>query len=238
MFLLAAISLGFLGSFHCIGMCGPIALTIPLNRNSWFSMISGTLIYNTGRILTYTFLGVLFGIFGKGFMIAGWQNFLSVFSGVMILLLLLLPKISVMPVQVGFLVSFIGKLKMKIRELFGVNTMYSLFIIGLLNGLLPCGLVYLGIIGAVTTGSILKAALFMAAFGAGTLPAMLSIIFMRDFITLHFRNKIRKVVPVVVAVMAVMLILRGMNLGIPYVSPAETTADSGIKCHACCRPSK
>jgi hypothetical protein len=107
----------------------------------------------------------------------------------------------------------------------------------LLNGLLPCGLVYLGIIGALSTGDTFKGALFMIGFGLGTLPAMLSITFIRDYIGMRFRNGVKRMVPVFVAVMAVMLILRGMNLGIPYVSPAATT-DSGVKCHMCCKPIK
>jgi sulfite exporter TauE/SafE len=237
MFLLAAISLGFLGSFHCIGMCGPIAMTIPVKRTSHFSVISGSLIYNAGRIITYASLGLLFGILGKGFMLAGWQSFLSIALGISILLLLFIPNLSVIPVQVGFLVSFIGKLKLKIRSLFGVHNNRSLFIIGLLNGLLPCGLVYLGIIGALSTGDTFKGALFMIGFGLGTLPAMLSITFIRDYIGIRFRNSVRRMVPLFVAMMAVMLILRGMNLGIPYVSPAAAS-NAGVKCHVCCKPTK
>ncbi len=237
MFLLAAISLGFLGSFHCIGMCGPIAMTIPVKRTSHFSIISGSLIYNAGRIITYACLGLLFGILGKGFMLAGWQSILSIALGIFILFLLFIPNLSVAPVHVGFLVSFIGKLKSKIRTLFGVHTNRSLLIIGLLNGLLPCGLVYLGIIGAISTGDTLKGALFMMGFGLGTLPAMLSITFIRDYIGIRFRNGVKRAVPVFVAAMAVMLILRGMNLGIPYVSPVATS-NSGVKCHVCCRPTK
>jgi sulfite exporter TauE/SafE len=180
---------------------------------------------------------LLFGILGKGFMLAGWQSFLSVTLGVCILFLLFLPNLSVMPVRIGIMVSFIGKLKLRIRNLFGVHTNRSLFIIGLLNGLLPCGLVYLGIIGALSTGDTFKGTLFMVGFGLGTLPAMLSITFIRDYIGIRFRNGVKRMVPVFVAVMAVMLILRGMNLGIPYVSPAAAT-NSGVKCHMCCKPIK
>lgn len=234
MFLLAALSLGFLGSFHCIGMCGPIAMAVPLKSNSSFSRIIGVLIYNMGRVVTYTCLGTLFGILGKGFMLTGWQNALSIISGICILLLLFIPKLSIIPVQIGFLVTFIGKLKLKIRNLFGVHTNRSLFLIGLLNGLLPCGLVYLGIIGAVATGDVMKGALFMTAFGIGTLPAMLSISFIKDFISVKFRNKVKKVVPAFIVIMGVMLILRGMNLGIPYISPAVKASSTEIHHHECC----
>lgn len=235
MFLLAAISLGFLGSFHCIGMCGPIAMAIPVKRDSYFSIISGALIYNLGRVVTYACLGVLFGILGKGFMLAGWQSFLSIALGIGILLLLFIPNLTLAPVHIGFLVGLIGKLKMKMRHLFGVHTIRSLFIIGMLNGLLPCGLVYLGIIGALATGDTIKGALFMIGFGMGTLPAMLSMTFIRDYISTRFRNGLKKMVPVFITAMAVILILRGLNLGIPYVSPSAES-HSGMKCHMCCRP--
>jgi sulfite exporter TauE/SafE len=237
MFLLAAISLGFLGSFHCIGMCGPIAMAIPVKRDSYFSIVSGALVYNAGRVITYACLGLLFGILGKGFELAGWQSFLSIASGVIILLLLFVPNLIQAPVHVGFFIECIGKLKMKMRNLFGVHTNRSLFIIGMLNGLLPCGLVYLGIIGAVATSDALKGTLFMMAFGIGTLPAMLSMTFIRDFISMRFRNGIKKTIPVFITLMAVLLILRGMNLGIPYVSPSAVS-NSGMKCQACCRPVK
>mgnify|MGYP002374950045 FL=1 len=101
MFLLAAISLGFLGSFHCISMCGPIALTIPVKRNSTFSIISGSLIYNFGRILTYGSMGLLFGILGRGVTLAGWQGVLSIVLGVTILIFLFVPNFSVLHIKLG-----------------------------------------------------------------------------------------------------------------------------------------
>lgn len=232
MFLLAAISLGFLGSFHCIGMCGPIALSIPVKRTSPFSLISGSLIYNSGRIITYVTMGFLFGLIGKGFVMAGWQNILSIALGVLILTMLLLPNFS-LPVKVGFFFHILERLKEQLRKLFGVHNVRSLLFIGLLNGLLPCGLVYLGIAGAIATGSAATGALFMAGFGLGTFPAMMTLTIIRDYINIRVREKIRKVVPVFVGCMAVLLILRGMNLGIPYISPSLQSTSAGCH-HQCC----
>lgn len=227
MFLLAAISLGFLGSFHCIGMCGPIALTIPVKRNSSMSMLGGSLVYNFGRVMTYSFIGLLFGLMGQGFAMAGWQNILSITLGILILLFLLVPKLSFINTSKGLIFKFLESLKSQIRKLFGIHTMSSLLFIGVLNGLLPCGLVYLGIAGSISTGNFIKGALFMAAFGLGTFPAMILITVTRDYISIKFREKIRNAIPVFVGIMALLLILRGMNLGIPYVSPSiETTANT------------
>lgn len=233
MFLLAAISLGFLGSFHCIGMCGPIALTIPVKRTSSWSIISGSMVYNAGRVITYFLLGLFFGLLGQGFVLAGGQSVLSVTLGILILLVLFFPRFAARYGNSGVIFQLLGKLKSKLRELFGIHTMRSLLFIGLLNGLLPCGLVYLGIAGAVATGNVLKGALFMAAFGAGTLPAMLAVTIARDYISIRFRQGIRRVMPVLVGAMAVLLILRGMNLGIPYVSPSIEN-NGKANCHKCC----
>lgn len=233
MFLLAGLSLGFLGSFHCVGMCGPIALAIPVQRTSRWSILYGSLIYNLGRMLTYASMGLLFGLLGQGFVLAGWQNILSISLGILILLLLFLPNLSFVKTNKGMAMLLIGKLKSRLGKLFGTHSTKALLLIGLLNGLLPCGLVYLGIAGSVATGNALKGALFMVAFGLGTLPAMLVLTMARDLITLRFREKIRKTIPVFVGMMALLLILRGMNLGIPYVSPAmETQGESCV--HACC----
>jgi len=234
MFLLAALSLGFLGSFHCIGMCGPIALTIPVKRTSSLSGFAGYLVYNFVRFFSCACMGLFFGLLGKGFALAGWQNILSIALGTSILILLFIPQLSVFRAGSGFIFRLLEKLKSQIRKLFSVHSMRSLLFIGLLNGLLPCGLVYLGIAGSMATGDALKGAFFMAAFGLGTLPAMLAITVARDYISIRLRERIRKVVPVFVGMMAVLLILRGMNLGIPYVSPAIETS-TGVCHHQCCK---
>jgi sulfite exporter TauE/SafE len=232
MYLLAAISLGFLGSFHCIGMCGPIALAIPVQRTSRLSIVLSIFTYNSGRLITYSIMGLLFGLAGQGFALAGWQNMLSIILGVSILVFLFFPaKINVsagkpvMNLMVG--------VKNNIGRLFKSPTKKSLLVIGMLNGLLPCGLVYLGIAGSIATGSAWKGALFMAGFGLGTFPAMMTLNFMRSYITPTFRNNIRRSVPFFAGIMAVLLIVRGMNLNIPYLSPGMNTKNGIVK-HECC----
>ncbi len=232
-FLIAAISLGFLGSFHCIGMCGPIALALPLNRESRFTALFSGLLYNAGRILTYGIFGFIFGLLGKGFILSGYQQILSVALGVSILLLMFLPKLLKTQLQVlGFVYKFVAKLKAGLRVLFTQKSYSAMFSIGVLNGLLPCGLVYLGIAGAIATGDGLKGSLFMMMFGLGTLPAMLFVSLASQLISIDVRNKMRKTVPVFVTMMALVLILRGMNLGIPYISPDLSKTDCTK--HTCC----
>jgi len=232
-FLIAALSLGFLGSFHCVGMCGPIALALPLNKTSKVARVFGGLIYNLGRVITYSLLGALFGLLGKTFVIAGYQQSLSIAMGILLLVVVFLPENKLNQLRLkGEIFVIIGRIKSSFSKLFQKKNYASLFFIGLLNGLLPCGLVYLGIVGAIATGDSLKGAAFMALFGLGTIPAMLSLSLISNSISLNARNKIRKVIPGFVVIMGLMLILRGMNLGIPYLSPKMSETDCTE--HSCC----
>lgn len=230
MFLFAAISLGFLGSFHCIGMCGPIALAIPVKRDSTFSIISGILTYNFGRIISYSTMGFVLGFIGKGFMLAGWQNTLSILLGSSILFFLIIPQLKINFRLFVVLHGMLEKLKIKIRTQFGRNSYRSLLLIGFFNGLLPCGFVYLAIAGALATCDILKSTFFMAGFGLGTLPAMLFVSVFRDYISLKLRKKVTAIVPFFLAAMGIILVLRGMNLDIPYISPAVDSKSKQIQC--------
>jgi sulfite exporter TauE/SafE len=233
MILLLAISLGFLGSFHCIGMCGPIALSIPVKSNSKMDALLGGLVYNSGRIFTYSIMGLLFGLIGSGFAMAGLQNTVSIVLGSAILVLVFIPRFSFLNVRSGLIGRLLEKLKTNMRKLFGTYSQSSLFLIGLLNGLLPCGLVYLAIAGSVATGDVWEGSLFMAGFGLGTLPAMLGVSLVRHLITMEWRQRIRRSVPVFAGLMAVMLILRGMSLGIPYISPSMGSG-KGEATYNCC----
>ncbi|MBS1638099.1 MAG: sulfite exporter TauE/SafE family protein [Bacteroidetes bacterium] len=235
--IIAALSVGFLGSFHCIGMCGPIAMALPVGKTGKAGRIISVLIYNGGRIFTYALLGALFGIIGQTFAFAGFQQALSVVAGAVILLLLLIPLLFKNAAKASSgIFSYTVKVKNALGNLFSKEGKKSLFLIGLLNGLLPCGLVYVAIAAAVATGSIAHSALFMALFGAGTLPVMLAMPLLGQSISLSKRNTIRKAVPYIVGLMAVLLMLRGLNLGIPYVSPSfETNKVSGCCEHACCK---
>lgn len=217
---ITAISLGFLGSFHCVGMCGPIALALPIGNSSSFGRIISVLIYNTGRILTYSLFGIIFGSIGQTFSLFGYQQLLSITLGLLILLGLILPSKLVSKITGNQLIySFFNRLKSKLSSLFLKEGKKSLFLIGLLNGLLPCGLVYMAVAGAIASGNILNGALFMAVFGLGTAPVMMALPLAGNYLSVSFRAKIRKTVPIMIGFMAVLLILRGLNLGIPFVSP-------------------
>lgn len=229
---LAAISLGLLGSFHCIGMCGPIALALPVHQYSPFKKYLGIFLYNLGRVTTYTFLGVVFGLLGQSFFLGGFQQILSITIGILLLLSVILTNVKSLnsAKSLGFIYAFINSVKIQLGNLFNKKGLHFLFFIGLLNGLLPCGLVYLGIAGAIASGHFLKGAEFMFYFGIGTVPVMYAVAFLGQFITLKYRNHIRQAMPYVVSVMAVLLIVRGLNLGIPYLSPQFEKESNKVTC--------
>ena len=202
-----------------MGMCGPLALSLPINSDSFWPKFSGALLYNAGRIVTYSLFGILFGSIGRTVAFFGYQQWLSVSLGILIIVFIILPKRLTIFKKKPFIIVSLEKLRSALGQLFYKKNYSTLFSIGLLNGLLPCGLVYMAVAGAVATGNIINSISFMAFFGLGTLPMMWSVAFFGNYINISARQKIRKAYPYMITLMACLLILRGMGLGIPYVSP-------------------
>ncbi|MEO8862476.1 MAG: sulfite exporter TauE/SafE family protein [Ginsengibacter sp.] len=233
--IIAAFMMGSLGSFHCVGMCGPIALSLPLKDTSAWGKFSGALFYNSGRIITYTIFGFIFGSIGKSVAFFGYQQWLSIILGVVIILFIILPKRVSSFKNNNFILLFLEKLRSSIGKLFLKKNFPSLFSIGLLNGLLPCGLVYMAAAVAVSTGDVANSMIFMAFFGLGTLPMMWGIAFFGNYVSIGLRQKIRKAYPYMMTLLACLLILRGMGLGIPYVSPKVNVEKKDV-INCCVRP--
>ena len=224
-----ALTLGFLGSFHCVGMCGPIALALPSTGKGKAKFLLNRLTYNFGRITTYALIGLLFGLLGKGFALAGAQKVLSITAGVLIILLAFLPTAFSQNLNpTGQLGKLVNWLKKQIQFQFRQRSFLSVYTIGIFNGFLPCGLVYLAAAGALTTETPLQGSLYMAAFGTGTLPAMLLLLFAGSFLNINWRNRIKKAMPVITVAMGIFLIVRGLELGIPYLSPVLQLVEKGM----------
>ena len=228
--------IGLLGSLHCVGMCGPIALALPIVGNSKAALIVSRLLYNFGRILTYTFFGFIFGLIGDRIQLFGLQQIVSIILGSLILLRLIIPQ-KYSFTKLHFFQRTVGKLKQEFSKMFGKNSMKSLFVIGLLNGFLPCGFVYVGIAGAIATGDALKGAAFMSLFGLGTLPIMFAALLFSSVLSLKARLNFRKAIPVFSFIIGILFILRGLNLGIPYVSPKMTSHQTTTEID-CCSPTE
>lgn len=224
----AAITIGLVSSFHCLGMCGPIAFALPLNRSSKFSQFMGALAYNVGRLTTYGTLGLLFGLIGKSLVMAGAQRTLSIGAGIIMILSVVLPKVTKSINIDSFTFKYIGKLKSVFGQLFKKSSIESLFFIGVLNGLLPCAMVYIALAGAIAEGDSSGGMVFMLFFGLGTIPMMYSATILGSFLSVSFRNKLQKFIPVMVIIIGSLFILRGMNLGIHYLSPEINRVDPEV----------
>ncbi|NVN95527.1 MAG: sulfite exporter TauE/SafE family protein [Bacteroidetes bacterium] len=224
----AGFILGFVGSLHCIGMCGPIALNLPLNGNSFSERLTGGILYNLGRTFMYGIIGAIFGFIGKGFLILGIQQWVSIIMGILLIISVLAP-IFFKKIRFKQFNLFTGFVRSSIQKLFNMRSYKGLFLIGMLNSLLPCGLVYVAIIGAIATGNIYYGSLYLILFGLGTLPLMLSISMIGNTITLKARNILNKLIPYVVIFIGVLFILRGLCLGIPYISPSKLKLETTLQ---------
>lgn len=220
--LLSALVLGLMGSFHCAGMCGPIAIALPLHGNTVLQKIFGGTLYNVGRTITYGIMGAIFGLLGQGIQMIGVQQKISVIMGVVMIFSVLFPALFKNQYRMDkSMFSFVGKLKKRIGEMFSIRSFQSLFFIGMLNGLLPCGLVYMAIAGAIGTGNAAEGTLYMILFGLGTIPMLLTISLAGNIMSQAIRRKINKLIPFMVVVVGLLFILRGLSLGIPYLSPEK-----------------
>lgn len=215
-----ALITGLVGSLHCIGMCGPIAIALPLGNKGWLHRVFGGISYNVGRTLTYGILGAVFGLLGQGIEMAGLQQWASIGIGIIMILSVLFPVLFRGKIKFEqFFFGYAGKMIGKFRKLFAISSIPSLFLIGFLNGLLPCGLVYVAIAGAINTSDIVHGIIYMIIFGIGTIPVMLAIPLLGNMIGSGLRKRFSGVLSVFIVVLGILFILRGLSLGIPYISP-------------------
>lgn len=220
----AGLILGFLSSFHCVGMCGPIALILPVSKSSTTKKHIQIVLYHLGRITTYSLLGAIFGLVGKGLILTGIQQQLSIIIGLIMIAFVVFPKItSRISFQIKPVTRLINTIKIQLGLYLKKESFYALFLIGFLNGFLPCGMVYIALVGAIAMPEMIDSIMYMALFGLGTVPLLSILIYIKDSFSVKFRNKLQKAIPVFVIVIGVLFILRGLGLGIPYISPQESS---------------
>ncbi|GAB4336882.1 MAG: sulfite exporter TauE/SafE family protein [Flammeovirgaceae bacterium] len=215
---------GILGSLHCAGMCGAIALSIPQKN------IVSIILYNLGRIFTYSILGVFFGWIGKGISITFFQQYLSILMGATIIILVIFRS------QIEKLVAkntWMASIKTYFSRFLGKKDGFSRLMIGVLNGLLPCGLVYVALAGATAMADALSGGFYMALFGIGTSPIMASLMLSPRVLKAEGRIRMAKGVTAMTLLVGVLLMFRGLDLGIPYLSPKIEAKTKG-KNFECC----
>lgn len=230
--LLTIISIAFLGSFgHCIGMCGGIVLaysTIKIEPQS--SKVSKTvahLLYNFGRVLTYTILGALFGAIGGVATFSNTANgTLLIIAGIAMILagLSLMGKIKFLTV-IEHSISSSNFYKKSFQAILHSKSNTSFFILGMLNGLLPCGFVYFFAITAASTASPFYGALVMFIFGVSTIPAMFSLGFLSSLASAtSFRNMMMSLSSVAVILYGAFTVYNGYDY---LTNPLRTL----LQCH-------
>ena len=212
---------GLISSLHCIGMCGPIALMLPVDRTNKAKKVLQIISYHLGRLIAYGTIGLIFGVLGKGFYLAGLQQNLSLFIGVAMIVMLLIPEKAFANYNFSRpIFKLISKVKATLGSQFKNKSYKSLITIGLLNGFLPCGMVYVALFGAIAMQSATYGIYYMLLFGLGTVPMMSSVVYLNSLMSISFRNRIQKIIPMVGVIIGVLFILRGLGIGIPYVSPS------------------
>ncbi len=232
--LISAILLGLMGSFHCVGMCGPIAFMLPVDRTNNLKKFGQIFIYHLGRLLAYGIIGLVFGILGKGLYLFGIQQKLSIIIGIAMVVIVMIPykifnRYNFSRPIMGLISKVKNKLGLALKKQ-GPDTFLS---IGFLNGFLPCGLVYMGLLGALGMGDAVKGMLFMVLFGLGTIPLMTSAIYFSGMLKSTAKQRIQRLVPVFVVIVGALFIVRGLGLGIPYLSPkpVQTFVTAEMECH-------
>ncbi len=229
--MIAGFTLGAAGSLHCVGMCGPLSLALPTYHLSRTKKFISLLVYQFGRIITYSIIGLFFGLAGRSIYMAGFQQGFSIVMGIIVLSLALLYFISKKTIHLSFLNRFYLAVQgMIIRILKSSTGILGFFLMGMANGLLPCGMVYIAVAATLSLQQVSESVVFMALFGAGTLPVMMLAGYAGQLLKPALRRSLQNSVPVFIALMGLVLILRGMNLGIPFISP-ELPAAAGSTVH-------
>lgn len=230
----SAFILGLLGSLHCVGMCGPIAYMLPVDRTNSIRKIIQTMTYHLGRILAYGLIGLFFGFVGKSLYIFGIQQQLSIIIGVLMIVLVLVP--TQMVTKYNFskpIYNMISKVKSALGKALKKKTADTFLTIGFLNGFLPCGLVYMAVFASLSSGQAYLGSFYMILFGLGTIPIMTSAIYLGKFLNSKVKQRIQKAIPVFVVIIGLLFIIRGLGLGIPYLSPAPMAdmVSNTLDCH-------
>ncbi|MCU7614719.1 sulfite exporter TauE/SafE family protein [Chryseobacterium sp. GMJ5] len=234
--ILSAIGLGFASGFHCIGMCGPIALSMGLTKKQATNFYLQNLTYQFGRIFTYAFLGAVLGIIGEGFEMAGFQKYLTIAVGISLIVMAVFSFGGKdFASKIPFFSKFLFTVKYNLGKILQRADYRSRFTTGILNGFLPCGMVYMALTASLASGGIWQGASYMALFGLGTLPFMFAVVLAGNLMNQAFRLKVLKAIPLIMIVLGGLFILRGLELGIPYISPrAEAmtiSKDNNGECH-------
>jgi len=232
--LYTAFIFGLISSFHCVGMCGPIAMMLPVDRTNEAKRVTQIITYHFGKLTAYGLLGLIFGLLGKSFYLAGLQQQMSIILGILMIMVAVVPEKEFAKYNFSKpIYRIITKVKSSLGQQFKSKSYKSLFTIGLLNGFLPCGMVYVAIFGAIAMQSISMGIVYMLLFGLGTIPLLTAVIYISNLLSFSFRVTLQKMIPLVAVLIGMLFIIRGLGLDIPYLSPSNLSlfVQAETNCH-------
>lgn len=226
-----ALLMGLTGGLHCAGMCGPIMLFMPFHHFAGWRKVLALAAYHLARISVYAAMAVVLFSF-KGAFRPEVQRYVSMVLGGV---LLVAGIVTFLPAGFSRTVKLPWSefVRRKLGKFIGNPSMSSIMMSGALNGLLPCGLVYMALSASITLPGPWEAALFTYLFGMGTVPLLVAIAVVGRRVSFFRGVTFRRLTPVVVFSFGCLFLLRGMNLGIPYLSPKVAVA-KGKVVHSCC----
>ncbi len=228
----SAFIMGFIGSLHCVGMCGPIAMMLPADTSKRWKFIIGRVLYNGGRLITYVILGLFVGFIGESTTYFVSQKSLSILLGALILVGVFLPKTWQQKISLNnYVFGFTNYIKGSLSRLFKKHSLATQFSFGVLNGFLPCGLVYAALSGAFLTEAFTDGMLFMFLFGVGTLPMMLGVSLGATWLRKTFGSKIPKLIPITYSLIGLWLIFRGLIISFPHIIKQNIDLSNIPFCH-------
>lgn len=210
--------IGLLGSLHCLGMCSPIAMVMHTKGKG-----IRPLLYNIGRVITYIGLGALFGLIGEGISSFGLQGYLSIFMGLLVLAMAVQPHLKSKINSSKLYSKVLTPMRKRVLQSYGNQSATAYLLTGLLNGLLPCGLVYMAVTASLATANISDATFLMAGFGLGTWPMMFAMGTAGKYLSTALMRRINITIPVIAVLLGVILIARGFSVELPF-----TTTKAGI----------
>ncbi len=211
---ISAILIGFLGSFHCVAMCGPIILAMSASEDTGIIYYVRRLIYNAGRVITYMILGLIAGAIGHTFLLSGFQKGFSIAIGVLILLAVILFYFNKQAGSgsTGIILRLNSIVRSVFKKTINRKDNLSRFISGMANGILPCGFVYLALAGAASTQQVFSGAIYMAFFGLGTIPAMMAVAMLGRTGGIKTRSVINSISPVLMILLGIFFIYKGITM--------------------------
>lgn len=227
LYFLSAFVFGILGSFHCMGMCGPLVMSLPFQTLQGKRSFFGILAYHFGKMLMYALFGFAVGLLGQSIAIFKYQQVLTILAGIVLLVITVLPTIKQ---HFKFNLPIAQSLQWLNQKVSKDNWFLYYALFGFINGMFPCGLMYAALATSAASLSAWKGFFFMFFFGLGTVPSLSFVIYFQKKLSPNYRKYFTKSTYYFSILVAALLILRGFNLGIPYVSPKINTETKTVDC--------